>query len=112
MLVTIDIKVVQTVLLCILIIALIALAIYALYMVFNLIKTLKQAQKVLDDFEVVSQVASERTKQLDKLINDTTKKIKSGENIFTSIPVIVSTISKIAKVISRQNEKKAADEKK
>ena len=111
MLVTIDIKVAQAVLLCILIIVLIVLAIYAIYAIFNLVKTLKKSQKVLDDFEIVSHIASERTQELDKLIAQIQKRIKSGQTIFSSIPIIFSTIGKIAKVVSQQNARKAENGK-
>jgi len=96
----------KPVLLSILIIVLIALAIYAIYAVFQLVKTLKQSQKVLDEFEVVSRIASERTQQLDKIISEMEKKIKSGQTIFNSIPIILTAVSKIAKVVGQQNEKK------
>ena len=104
--VTINLDVLKATLLCILIIVIIALAIYAIYAVFNLVKTLKKTQKVLDDFEVVSAIASERSKQLDKLIEDMTKKIKSGQNIFNSLPVIFSTITKVAKAVSQKTAAK------
>ena len=102
----------RPVLLSILFIVLIALAIYAFYAIFNLVKTLKQTQKVLDDFEVVSKIASERTQQIDKLITDMQKKIKSGQTIFSSIPIIVSAVSKIAKTLGQKNDKQAESAKK
>jgi H+/gluconate symporter-like permease len=92
-------------LLGLLIIAGIILAIYAIVAVNNLIKTLKKAQTVLDDFEVVAKVASKRTKELDKFIDDTAKKVKAGQNIFNSLPIIFSAIGKIAKVVGQQNKK-------
>ena len=98
---------VKAVLLCILIIAIIALVIYSLFAIFNLIKTLKKTQTVLDDFEVVSKVASERTKELDKFIEETQKKIKSGQNIFNAVPVIITAITQIAKVVGQNQKKKA-----
>ena len=101
----------KSLLLSILIIVLIILAILAMVAVYNLIKTLKQSQKVLDDFEVVASIASERTKQLDKIINDVSNKIKAGQNAFNSIPIIISAVSKIANVISKQNEQKASNAK-
>ena len=106
---TIDVK---TALLCLLIIALIVLIVFAIYAVFHLVKTLKQSQKVLSDLETVSHIASERTQQLDKLISDTQKKIKSGQNIMNSIPIIFSAVSRIAKVIGQQNDRKAESTKK
>ena len=96
----------KTLLISLLIIVLIVLAIYALYAVFHLVKTLKKAQTVLEEFEVVSKIASERTQQLDKLISDTQKKIKSGQNILNSIPIIVSAVSRVAKAVGQHNDKK------
>ena len=106
---TIDVK---TALLCLLIIAAIVLAVYLTVAAYNLIKTLKQSQKVLDDFEVVAKIASERTQQLDKFIAQTQKKIKSGQGIINSIPVIFSAISKIAKAVGQQNARSSEGEKK
>ena len=101
----------RPVLLSILIIVLIVLALYAIYVMFNLVKTLKKTHTVLDDFEIVAKIASERTQQLDKIIADMQRKLKSGQSIFTSIPVIVSAVQKIAKVV-QQNDKKAESSKK
>ena len=101
---TIDLK---DALICLLIIAGIVLAVYLIVAVYNLINTLKQTQKVLTDFEVVSKVASERTKQLDKFIEQTQKKIKSGQNIFNSVPIIISAIAQIAKVVGDDQKKKS-----
>jgi hypothetical protein len=96
---TIDLK---SLLLCLLIIAIIVLVIYAIVAVYHLIKTLKQSQKVLADFEVVSEVASKRTKQLDEVIEKSSKKIKSasgvGAGITAAIPLIISAVTAIAKV--------------
>jgi len=102
--VTIDLK-------ALLFVILIILALYAIYALYHMVKTLKQTQKVLGDFEVVSKIASDRTKQLDKLIEDLTSRIKSGQTIFNFIPVIVSAVSKIAKVVSQQTEQKASSSK-
>ena len=95
--VTIDLK-------ALLFFVLIILAIYAIYALFQLVKTLKKTQKVLDDFEVVSSIASARSKQLDKLIDDAAAKIKSGQTIFTLFPAIVQAVSKIAKSISQKTQ--------
>jgi len=95
----------RPVLLSILIIVLIVLALYAIYVLFNLVKTLKKTHKVLDDFEVVSTIASARTQQLDKIIADMQNKLKSGQSIFNAVPIIVTAVSKIAKVVGDQNKK-------
>ena len=95
------------VLLGLLIIAGIILAVFLIVAVYNLIKTLKHAETVLTDFEVVAKVASERTAQLDKFIDQTQKKLKSGQNIFNSVPVIVSAIAQIAKMVGQGQKKKS-----
>ena len=90
-----------------LIIAGVILAVFLMVAVYNLIKTLKQTQKMLADFEVVAHIASERTKQLDKFINDAQKKVKSGQNIFNFIPLIISAVGQISKAVGQnQNQKK------
>lgn|GEM_PF-3600001 len=99
-------------LLGLLIIAAIVLAIYLIVAVYNLIKTLKQTQKVLGDFEVVAKISSERTQQLDKFIDQTQKKLKSSQNIVNAIPIIVSAVSNIAKVVGQQNDKKSRNDAK
>ena len=99
---TIDVK---SALICLLIIAGIVLAIYLIVAVYHLIKTLKHSQKVLEDFEVVSKIASERTQQLDKFIDQTSKKVKAGQNVFNAVPVIISAIAQIAKVAGQQKKK-------
>ena len=106
---TIDVK---SALLCLLIIAGIVLAVYLIVAVYQLIKTLKQSQKVLDDFEIVAHIASERTQQLDKLIDQTSKKLKAGQGILNSLPIIFKAISQIAKVVGKQNEKSSATKEK
>ena len=95
----------KDVLICVLIIAGVVLAVFLIVAAYNLIKTLQKSQKGLDDFEVVAEIASKRSKQLDKIIDDTSKKLKAGQNIFNAIPIIFSAIAKIAKVAG-QNTKK------
>ena len=106
---TIDVK---SALLCLLIIAGIVLAVYLIVAVYHLIKTLKQSQKVLDDFEIVAHIASERTQQLDKLIDQMSKKLKAGQGILNSIPIIFKAISQIAKVVGNKNEKSSVSKEK
>ena len=89
-----------------LILAGVVLAVFLIVAVYNLIKTLQLSQKVLSDFEVVSGVASKRTAELDKFIDATQKKMKSVQNIFNSVPIIVAAIGQIAKVVGQNQKKK------
>lgn len=91
----------QSALLCLLIVAGIVLVVFLIIAVYNLIKTLKQSQKVLNDFETVGAVASKRTKELDKLIDQTQKKMKSGEGILSSVPFIINIVTQIAKAVGK-----------
>jgi hypothetical protein len=90
-------------LLCLLIIAGIVFAVYLIVAAYNLIKTLQHSQKVLADFEIVSHIASERTQQLDKLIEQTSKKIKSGQGVLNVLPAIIKAISQIAKAAQKKS---------
>ena len=99
-------------LLGLLIIAVIVLVVFLIVAAYNLIMRLKQTKKVLDDLEVVAHISSERAKQLDKLIEDASKKLKSGQNIFSSIPIIVSAATKIAKVVKQKNRPAQGQQKK
>ena len=96
---------IKTFLICLLIVAGIVLIVYLIVAAYNLVKTLKQSQKVLEDFEVTGHIAAERMKQLDKFIEQTSKKVKNTQGIFTAIPVIVKAVSEIAKVAGKQKEK-------
>ena len=93
-------------LLGLLIIAGIILVVYLIVAAHNLVKTLKQSQKVLSDFEGVAEMASKRTKELDKFIDSTQKKVKSGQNVFNAVPIIVSAVTQIAKVVGQNQQKK------
>ena len=93
-------------LLGLLIIAGIILAVYLIVAVYNLVKTLKLSQKVLADLEGVAEIASKRTKELDKFVDQTQKKVKSGQNVLNAFPIIVSAITQIAKVVGQNQQKK------
>jgi hypothetical protein len=94
-------------LLGLLIIVGIILAVYLIIAVYNLVKTLKQTQKVLSDLEGVAEIASKRTKELDKFIASTQNKVKSGQNVFNAVPIIVSAVTQIAKVVGQNQQKKS-----
>ena len=88
-------------LLCLLVIGGIVLVIYLIIAAYNLVKTLKQSQKVLTDLEVVSRISSERAQQLDKLIEQASKKFKSSQGVLNSLPIIFKAIANIAKVVNQ-----------
>ena len=110
--ITINVADIQVFFVCLLIVAAVIMIVFAIVALFNLIKTLKQSQKVLTDFEVVSEVASKRMKQLDSAIEKQSKKIKTGAGvgggITSAIPIIVSAITAIAKYASTKTPEKSA----
>ena len=109
--ITINVADIQVFFVCLLIVAAVILIIFAMVALYNLIKTLKQSQKVLKDFEVVSEVASKRMKQLDTAIEKSSKKLKTGtgigSGITSAIPIIVSAITAIAKYASTKTPEKS-----
>ncbi|MDR3304616.1 MAG: hypothetical protein LBS85_01090 [Clostridiales Family XIII bacterium] len=113
---TIDVK---TFFICLLIIAIIVLVVFAIVAVYRLIKSLKKLDKVLEDFEVVSTVASARTKQLDNAINNVSKtfsgaskKIKDSSGIINVITILVSMFVNIRNVVMKDREKNQSAPKK
>ena len=102
--ITINVADIKVFFICVLIVAVVVLIIYSIVAVYNLIKTLKRAQKVMADFEVVSDVASKRMKQLDNAIDKSSKKIKTGSGVGSSItsaiPIIISVVTAITKYAS------------
>ena len=102
--ITINVADIKVFFICLLIVAAIILIIFAIVAVYNLIKTLKQSQKVLADFEVVSEISSKRMKQFDAAIEKSSKKLKSGAgigaNLTSAIPIIISAVTAIGKYVS------------
>ena len=106
--ITINVADIQVFFVCLLIVAAVILIIFAIVAVYRLIKTLKRAEKVLTDFEAVSEISSKRMKQLDTAIEKQTKKIKTGAgiggNITGAIPIIISAITAIGQYVSTKKK--------
>ena len=95
---------VTTLLLCLLIFAGVVLVVFLIVAAYNLIKTLKQSQKVLADLEVVASITSKRTQQIDKVLEQTSKRLKAGQSILNAFPIIFQAIAKIAKLVGQKKE--------
>jgi len=100
------------VLLGLLIIGAIILVIFAIIAVYRLGKSLIKLDKVLTDFEVVSEAASRRTKQLDTSIEKMSKtlsgisgKMKDGQNILAVVSILVTMFTNITKALKKDPEK-------
>ena len=113
--ITIDVK---TLLISLLIIAVIVLVVFLIVVAANLIKSLKSLTKVLADVETVTDIASERSKQLDVVVGDVTKTIsgvtsnvKDSEGFIKSVSIIIKAIVAIKNVLAKSEKKPEAQAK-
>ncbi|MDR1815260.1 MAG: hypothetical protein LBR00_01060 [Clostridiales Family XIII bacterium] len=105
---TIDLK---DLLICLLIIVAIVLVIYGIVAVSRLAKSMTKLDKILTDFEVVSDTASKRTKQLDgaidnisKTVSGVSKKVKDGQNIIAVISILVQMFGSISQALKKDGK--------
>ena len=92
--VTLDLK---TLLIALVLIALIILIIYAIVMVKKLLVTLNHTNKILEDFEVVSGIASERSQDLNGIISNVSGTVADLSDAVKGNQSTVSAIASIAK---------------
>ncbi|MGX8774428.1 MAG: hypothetical protein ACSW8G_05160 [Bacillota bacterium] len=92
--VTIDL---QTALIALVLIALIILIIYAIVMVKKLLVTLNHTNKILEDFEVVSGIASERSQDVNNIISNVSDTVSDLSDAVKGNQTTVSAIASIAK---------------
>ena len=99
--VTVDIK---TLFIILVLIALVILIVYAVFVLKKLLVTLDHTNQILEDVEVISEMASSRSQDLDGIIDDVVSLIKLKKSmsklssfIFTplifSFAIIISNIS-------------------
>lgn len=92
--VTLDLK---TLLIALVLIALIVLIVYVIIMIKNLMVTLAHTNKILEDFEVVSGIASERSQDLDGIISNVSGTVADLSDAVKGNQTTVSAIASIAK---------------
>ncbi|MGN0701586.1 MAG: hypothetical protein ACI4KL_00170 [Lentihominibacter sp.] len=95
--VTIDIKALCVVLL---LIALIVMVVYAILMIRKLVVTLEHTNRILEDVEVVSGIASERSQDVNKIITDISGSVSGISDALKGNQSIVSAIASIAKSVA------------
>lgn len=102
--VTIDIRILALALVAI---AVIALIVYLIMLVKKLLVTLDHANKILADVEVVSEIASTRSKEVDQLIGDVTdsadalaKACKEKQNVVKATTSVVKAAVSVKNAIS------------
>ena len=94
--VTIDIKVLA---LAAIFIALLVLIIYMIKLMRKLIVTVEHTNKILEDVEVVSDIAADRSKDVDDIISNVSESVasvkdarKGKESIFTALTAFVKSL--------------------
>ena len=102
--VTLDLK---TLLIALVLIALIVLIIYAILMIKKLMITLTHTNKILEDFEVVSGIASERSQDLNNIVSnvsgtvaDLSDAVKGNQTTVSAIASIVKSAASIKGMMS------------
>ena len=92
--VTLDLK---TLLIALVLIAVIILIIYLIVMIKKLYVTIEHANKVLEDAEVVSGIAAERSQDLDNIITNVSGTVSDLSDAVKGNESTVSAIASIAK---------------
>lgn len=107
--VTIDIKVLAIV---VIVIAVVVLAAYLVKMLKRLIVTLEHANKILEDVEVISEIAANRSKDVDGIIgnvsesvSDLSTAIKGNQNIMSAIVSVVKAAAAVKNAVTKDEEK-------
>ena len=102
--VTIDLK---TLLIALVLIALIILIIYAILMIRKLMVTLTHTNKILEDLEVVSEIASARSQDVDGIITnvsstvaDLSDAVKGNQGTMSAVASIVKSAASIKGMMS------------
>ncbi|MDO4746184.1 MAG: DUF948 domain-containing protein [Bacillota bacterium] len=106
--VTIDIKVLAIIVIAI---AVVVLIVYLIQMLKKLMVTLDHANKILEDVEVVSDIAANRSKDIDGIItnvsgsvSDLSEAIKGKQNVVSAATSVVKAAVAVKKVIDKENK--------
>ena len=107
--VTIDIKVLAVIVIAVAVVVLIAYIIQALK---KLMVTLDHTNKILEDVEVVSDIAANRSKDIDGIIenvsesvSDLSDSIKGKQNIISAVTSVVKAVAAVKNTIDKKEEK-------
>ena len=108
--VTIDIKVLALV---IVLAALLVLIIYMIKLMSRLLVTVERANKILEDVEVISDIAADRSKDVNDIITDVSESVASvkealsgKENIFTALASFVKSLVMLKNAASDKDSMK------
>jgi predicted PurR-regulated permease PerM len=108
--VTIDIKVVAYVVIAIMLVILIA---YLIKLARKLIITLNHTNKILEDVEVISEIASDRSKDVDEIISGITESVasvsdalKGNQNLISAAAAVGKAVVAVKKYTDKDESKK------
>lgn len=106
--ITIDVK---YTLICLVLVALFVLLIYLAVLAKNLIKTVKNANKVIDDASVVSGITADKATQIDDIVGDIsgavedlTKAMKGNQSLIGALTNVVKAVGATASYFKGSSE--------
>ena len=106
--VTIDLKILALVIICI---ALVVLIVYLIQALRKLLVTLDQTNKILADVEVISDIAANRSKDVDGIISNVSESVasvseavKGNKNAFAADAAIVKAVIEVVKTVKKEEK--------
>ncbi|MBR5517235.1 MAG: hypothetical protein IKU53_04605 [Firmicutes bacterium] len=87
--------------------------VYVIILLHNLLKTLKQANLILDDAKVISSTAAEKTQQIDGIVSGigssvgtVVNSIKGNQSVVSAASSVVNAAGSLAGIVKRDKKKK------
>lgn len=91
--------------------ALLVLIIYCIFFVRNLIPAIKNINKILEDTQVISGIAAEKTKEVQKIIDDVSisvssvsEIIKGNQSMVAALTSIINAIGSLKNLLRKQKK--------
>jgi len=85
--------------------------IYCIAFMKNLIQTVKCTNKILEDTQVISKIAADRTKDVDKIVNDVVTSagsisdiIKGNQSTVNALTSIVNSLFSLKNLLNKQKK--------
>lgn len=107
--VTIDLKILALVIISI---ALVVLIVYLIQVMRKLLVTLDKANKILADAEVISDIAANRSKEVDGIISNVSESVasvseavKGNKNAFAAAAAVVKAAMAVRNAVTKEEEK-------
>jgi len=84
---------------------------YCIAFVKNLVITVKHANKILEDAQVISKIAADRSKEVDKVVNDlvysvgsVSEVIKGNQSTVAALTSIVNALASLKNIIKKEKK--------